>query len=77
MAATSAIAYYASMEALRRHHRPLHHKFSSFGTIIYLPETCEVDFGREVWPQPPNVKKSKCPRVLLVSTVTASSTSLS
>ena len=45
-------------------------KYSAYGTIIYLPPDTsrKPDFGDEQWPQPDNIKKQSCPRVLLVST---------
>lgn len=45
-------------------------KYVSYGTIIYLPSDTlrNPDFGEEQWPQPDNIKKQRCPRVLLVST---------
>jgi 8-oxo-dGTP pyrophosphatase MutT (NUDIX family) len=44
-------------------------KGSVYGTVIYIPPECKIDF--EVQPYPPVDKKSNCcPRVLLVSTWT-------
>ena len=45
-------------------------KYNSYGTVIYLPpdSSVDIDFGIERWPQPDNIKKQRCPRVLLVST---------
>ncbi len=40
-------------------------KFSSYGTIIFVPEAPVIDFGVEVYPSPFK-KKDVCPQILLV-----------
>ena len=56
--------YYATIDSIDVFCR----KHNSYGTIIFLPPEAVIDFGEETWPQPDNIKKSKCPRVLMVST---------
>jgi 8-oxo-dGTP pyrophosphatase MutT (NUDIX family) len=44
-------------------------KFSSYGTLVYIPSNHVVDFGPSMWPCA-HKKNQVCPRVLLVSTWT-------
>ena len=60
--ATEAEEVYAKLHGKKQ-------KSFSYGTIIFMPEKEEVDFGQPVWP-PAFHKKDSSPRVLLVSTWT-------
>ena len=53
---------YATMEGKKQ-------KSFSYGTVVFVPEKKEVDFGQPVWP-PAFHKKESSPRVLFVSTWT-------
>ena len=54
--------FYAKMQGKKQ-------KSFSYGTVIFVPEKTEVDFGPAVWP-PVFHKKDSSPRVLFVSTWT-------
>ncbi|KAJ1386226.1 hypothetical protein B484DRAFT_425961 [Ochromonadaceae sp. CCMP2298] len=41
-------------------------KQCSYASLVYMPPTPLVDFGKEVWPSP-HKKKDVCPRLLLIS----------
>jgi hypothetical protein len=41
-------------------------KQCSYGSLIYKPAVCVVEFGKETWPSP-YIKKEVCPRILLIS----------
>ena len=44
-------------------------RYICYGTVVYSPPgEVQVDFGQAKWPQLKDIKKLKCPRILLIST---------
>lgn len=59
--------YYGSIESIDD---PIIARFTCYGTIIYVPADPLIDFGPSYYPQREHIKKTFCPRVLLISTWT-------